>query len=479
MRYFSVLAILSQPLSAQVGVMFALTGPVCAQGGAGTAMSRLIHFGVFLLGTGNHTAGWRYPGADRTFLDIRALQRVAAIAERGLFDFLFLGDGLAANLRSHPSYACRLEPLTLLSALAMTTTHVGLAATMSTTYGDPFTVARAFASLDHISGGRAAWNAVTTSASGAGGNFGRAHPNHELRYEIAEEFINVVRGLWDCWSDKAIIADLKTGKFFNESEVKPLNHQGRHFSVQGPLNTGRCPQGQPLVLQAGGSERGQNLAARTADVVFSVVQDFEEARIAYSGLKERVRRFGRDPDTVTILPGVMPIIGETDARARDVLNTLQSYVDSTEGLAMLSARLGVDISQYPLDGPIPNVPVPDTSHGFARALLAKAKRENMSLRDLYNLTAAARGHWVLCGSVKTIADTLEKWFVAGAADGFCVMPAYFPGAFDGFVDLVVPELQRRGLYRKTYAGTMLRDHLGLSRPAIGEYAAQKSKAAVL
>jgi FMN-dependent oxidoreductase (nitrilotriacetate monooxygenase family) len=261
-------------------------------------MPRSIHFGVFLLGTGNHTAGWRYPGADQTFLDIKVLQRVAAIAERGLFDFLFLGDGLAANLRNHPSYTCRLEPMTLLSALAMTTTHIGLAATMSTTYSDPYTVARVFASLDHISGGRAACNAVTTSASNAGGNFGRTHPNHELRYEIAEEFISVVLGLWDCWSDKAIIADLKTGKFFDESEVRPLNHQGPHFSVKGPLNTGRCPQGRPLVLQAGGSERGLNLAARTADVVFSVVQDFGEARLAYSDLKERVRRFGRDPDSV-------------------------------------------------------------------------------------------------------------------------------------------------------------------------------------
>jgi FMN-dependent oxidoreductase (nitrilotriacetate monooxygenase family) len=289
----------------------------------------------------------------------------------------------------------------------------------------------------------------------------------------------VVRGLWDCWSDKAIIADLKTGKFFDESEVKPLNYQGPRFSVKGPLNMGRCPQGQPLVLQAGGSERGQNLAARTADVVFSVVQDFDEARVAYSDLKERIRRFGRDPDSVTILPGIMPIIGKTDADARDVLNTLQSYIDSTEGLAMLSSRLGVDISKYPLDGPIPDLPLPDTSQGFARAMLGKGKRDNMSLRDLYNLTAAARGHWVLCGSVQTVADTLERWFVEGAADGFCVMPAYFPGAFDEFIDLVVPELQRRGLYRKAYTGTTLRDHLGLSRPAIGEYAGmvQQSKGA--
>ena len=294
-------------------------------------MTRSIHFGVFLLGTGNHTAGWRYPGADKTFLDIRVLQRVAAIAERGLFDFLFLGDGLSANLRGHPSYTCRLEPLTLLSALSVTTTHVGLAATMSTTYSDPYTVARIFGSLDHISGGRAAWNAVTSAAADSGGNFGRTHPDHEKRYEIAEEFITVVRGLWDCWGDDAIIADLATGKFFDQSKVKALNHEGQHFSVKGPINMGRSPQGQPLVLQAGGSERGQNLAARTADVVFSVVQDFEEAKGAYAGLKDRIRRFGRNPDHVTILPGVMPIVGKTDAQAREILNTLQSAVELERG----------------------------------------------------------------------------------------------------------------------------------------------------
>ena len=430
-------------------------------------MPRSIHFGVFVLGTGNHTAGWRYPGADKTFLDIRTLQRMAATAERGLFDFLFLGDGLAANLRNHPSYACRLEPLTLLSALAMTTTHVGLAATMSTTYSDPYTVARIFASLDHISGGRAAWNAVTTSASAAGGNFGRAHPNHELRYEIAEEFINVARGLWDCWSDKAIIADLKTGKFFDESQVKPLNHQGPHFSVKGPLNTGRCPQGQPLVLQAGGSERGQNLAARTADVVFSVVQDFEEARVAYSDLKERIRRFGRDPDSVTILPGVMPIIGDTDEQAKEQLDRLQSWLTPTNALALVSQRIGYDISGYPLDGPVPEFPEKtERGQAFSKVLLEMARREKMTLRDLYNVTAAARGHWVIYGTPKKIADIFEEWFTSGLADGFVIMPAYFPGAFDDFVDKVVPELQRRGLYRNEYAGTTLRSHLGLDRREI-------------
>jgi FMN-dependent oxidoreductase (nitrilotriacetate monooxygenase family) len=440
-------------------------------------MDRSIHFGVFVLGTGNHTAGWRYPGADDNFQNLAVVQRIAAIAERGLFDLLFVGDGLAANLGNHPSYTVRLEPLTMLAAIAMSTKHVGLGATMSTTYSDPFTVARVFSSLDHISGGRAAWNAVTTASSASGGNFGRVHPDHEQRYAIAEEFIEVVRGLWDCWDDDAIVRDRKTGRYIDTTKVRSLDHQGKFFSVRGPLNGGRSPQGQPIILQAGGSERGQNLAARTADVVFSVVQDFDEARLAYAGLKERVRGFGRNPDEVSILPGVMPIVGRTDAQAREILNTLQGYVDSTEGLAMLSARLGQNMAGRSLDGPVTDIPLPDTSHGFARAILSKARRENMTLRDVYNLTAAARGHWVLCGSPQTIADTLERWFLEGAADGFNVMPAYFPGAFDDFVDLVVPELQRRGIYRKAYAGATLRDHFGLRRPACGEYAAMMQAAA--
>ena len=433
-----------------------------------------MHFGVFVLGTGNHTAGWRYPGADASFEDLSVVQRIANIAERGLFDFLFVGDGLAASLDNHPSYTVRLEPLTMLAAIAVTTQYVGLGATMSTTYSEPFTVARVFSSLDHISNGRAAWNAVTTASSASGGNFGRVHPDHEQRYARAEEFVQVVRGLWDCWDDDAIIADRSTGRFIDKTKVRSLEHEGKFFSVKGPLNGGRSPQGQPIIIQAGGSDRGQNLAARTADVVFSVVQDFDEAKTAYVQFKERVRKFGRSPDEVTVLPGVMPVVGRTDADALNILNTLQSYVNSTEGLAMLSSRLGQDLSRFDFNAPVPDIPLPSTSHGFARTMLSAARRNNMTLRDLYNLTAAARGHWVLCGSPVTIADTLERWFVEGAADGFNIMPAYFPGAFDDFVDLVVPELQRRGLYRKAYSGRTLRDHLGLRRPGIGEYAALMS-----
>jgi FMN-dependent oxidoreductase (nitrilotriacetate monooxygenase family) len=428
------------------------------------SVSREIHLGVFVLGTGNHLAGWRHPGATDSFQSLKVLQLIAQIAERGKFDLLFLGDSLGVSPNTHPSYMVRPDPLLILSAIAATTSHVGLGATASTTYSEPYIVARQFASLDHLSGGRAAWNAVTTSGPVAAGNFGRKHPNHDQRYEIAEEFVKVVKDLWDCWDDDAIVADRASGLYLDWSKVRPLNHEGTHFSVKGPLNVGRPPQGHPVILQAGGSESGQELAARTADIVFTVVQDFDEAKAAYGSFKERLKRHGRAAEDVCLLPGIMPVIGRTDGEARDKLNQLQSYVDDSAGIGLISSRLGQDLRGFSLDDPVPDLPLPDSSHGFARALLGKARREKMTLRDLYNMTAAARGHYVLCGSPQTIADTLEKWFVEGAADGFNIMPAYFPGAFDDFVDLVVPELQRRGLYRKDYTGTTLRNHLGLSRP---------------
>jgi FMN-dependent oxidoreductase (nitrilotriacetate monooxygenase family) len=424
-----------------------------------------MHLGLFILGTGSHIAGWRYAGAMTSFADMPSIVEIGRIAERGKFDLIFMGDNLYADPQSHPSYTLRLEPLTMLSALAMTTTHVGLGATASTTYGDPFSVARAFASLDHISNGRAAWNAVTTANATSAANFGRSHPDHAERYAIAEEFVSVVRGLWDCWDDDALVADRATGRYIDPAKVRALDHDGRYFAVRGPLNIGRSPQGHPVVLQAGGSAPGLQLAARTADVVFSVVQDFTEAQQQYADFKALLTTFGRNPDHVTVLPGVMPVVGRTDAEAFDILRTLQSYVDASNALAMLSDRLGIDMRGYDLDGPIPEIDVPDTYHSFARAMLGKARRENMTLRNLYDLTAAARGHWVLCGSADRIADTLEHWFRNGAADGFNIMPPYFPGGFDAFVDQVVPRLQQRGLFRTEYTGVTLRDHLGLERPA--------------
>ena len=425
-----------------------------------------MHLGVFVLGTGNHIAGWRHPDAADSFQDPDVIQAIAATAERGCFDLLFLGDGLKAGVGDHPSFTVRFEPLTMLAALSATTTRVGLGATSSTTYGAPWTVARAFASLDHLSRGRAAWNAVTSSNADAGGNFGRVHPAHTQRYAVAEEFVDVVRGLWDCWDDDAIIKDRGTGQYIDPARVRALNHEGPHFQVRGPLNIGRCPQGQPVVIQAGSSVPGLALAARTADVVFSVVQDFEEARTAYAALKGRLAAFGRGEDELKVLPGMMPVIGRTRGEAQDLLGTLQSDVDDRDGLAMLSQRLGVDVSRFDLDAPVPDLPLPDTSHGFARTMLSKARRDGMTLRQLYDLTAAARGHWVLCDTPSGIADVMEAWFRGGAADGFNVLPPWFPGAFDDFVDLVVPELQRRGLFRHAYQGTTLRDHLGLVRPDV-------------
>ena len=425
---------------------------------------RQMHLGVFVLGTGNHVAGWRYPGAFDTFQSLPVVQQIARTAERGKFDLLFLGDGLAADPTNHPSFTTRLEPVTMLSALAATTSHVGLGATSSTTYNEPFTVARAFASLDHLSGGRAAWNAVTSSAPDGAANFGRSHPKHAERYAVAEEFVDVVNGLWDCWEDGAIVIDHATGQYIDPAKVHRLDHHGAYFTVRGPLNIGRCPQGRPVILQAGASEPGQQLAARTADVVFAVVQDLDEAVASYAALKARLPAFGRDPDALCVLPGVMPVLGSTQDEAKRKLDQLQSYVTPTNALKMLSNRLGQDMSAYAFDDLVPDLPLPDTSHGFARTMLAKARREAMTVRDLYNLTAAARGHWVLCGTPESVADTLETWFVRHAADGFNILPPYFPGGFDDFVDQVVPILQARGLFRRDYAGSTLRDHLGLTRP---------------
>ena len=288
-------------------------------------MKRQMHLGLFILGTGSHVAGWRHPGAMTSFQDFGQVQEIARIAERGLFDLIFMGDNLYADPGAHPSYTVRLEPMTMLAALAAGTSRIGLGATVSTTYNDPWSVARVFASLDHISNGRAAWNAVTTASGQGADNFGTTHPDHASRYERAAEFVDVVKGLWDCWADDAIVADRASGTYIDAARMRPLDHDGTFFKVKGPINIGRSPQGQPVVLQAGGSEPGQALAARTADVVFSVVQDIDESKAQYAALKKRVAALGRSPDHVTVLPGVMPVVGRTTAEAREKLALLQSY----------------------------------------------------------------------------------------------------------------------------------------------------------
>ncbi len=430
--------------------------------------ARQMHLGIFVLGTGNHTAGWRHEGATTSNRSFPVMQAIAQTAERGKFDLFFLGDSLIMDVKDHPSFIDRFEPMTVLSALSVVTRHIGLGATMSTSFSEPFHVARIFSSLDHLSGGRAAWNVVTSTNDAAALNFSRERLNeHDLRYEIAGEFVDVVRGLWDTWQDGAIVADRTSGQYVDASKVVALNHKGRFFSVKGPLNIARPPQGHPVIIQAGGSRPGLELSARFADIVFSVVNgDPVAAKASYDRLKSCVAENGRRLGDVALLPGVMPIIGETDEAAREELARLQSWLANNNAMALVSERLGFDISGYPLDGPIPDFPEKtERSQSFSKILIETARRDKMTLRDLYNMTAAARGHWVLPGSPKHIADVLEDWFVAERADGFMIQPAYFPGAFDAFVDKVVPELQRRGVFRREYSGTTLRHHLGIAAPA--------------
>ena len=436
-----------------------------------TRSARQMHLGVFWLGTGNHSAGWRYDGAATSNCSWPVVLEGAQIAERGKFDLFFISDSVVMDPGDHPSFVSRFEPTTLIAALSAVTRCVGLGATVSTSFTEPYNVARTFATLHHISGGRAAWNVVTSTHNQAAANFGKERlAEHDLRYEIANEFVDVVKGLWDTWDDGAIVADKTTGLFLDKSKVHPLDHKGRFYAVKGPLNIQRCPHGHPLIVQAGGSPPGQELSARTADLVFSVVNgDQASAKAAYDSLKARVVKHGRSPDAVPILPGVMPIIGATNEAAKDQLDRLQSWLSPTNALSLVSQRIGHDITGYPLDGPVPEFPEQtERGQAFSRALLEMARREKMTLRDLYNVTAAARGLWVIYGTAARIADIFEEWFTGGMADGFIIMPAYFPGAFNDFVDLVVPELQRRGLYRKDYCGSTLRDHLGTAPPAAAE-----------
>jgi FMN-dependent oxidoreductase (nitrilotriacetate monooxygenase family) len=420
-----------------------------------------MHLAVFWLGTGNHIAGWRMPGAFDSNCNWPIAEAGVKIAERGKFDLFFLADSLVSAPNDHPSMQSRLEPTTTIAALSLVARKIGFGCTVSTSFSDPFSTARVFQSLAHLTGSRIAWNVVTTNAPEAYLNFSRdANTEHDERYRIAEEFVDAVRGLWRGWDPDAVVRDRAGGVFADRARIRPLEHKGRYFKIKGPLNVERPPHGDPLLIQAGGSEQGQDLSARTADIVFSVVNgDKDEAKAAYDSLKARTARFGREPDELKLLPGVMPIIGRTEAEARAQLDRLQSWVSPTTALRMVSLRLGYDITKHDLDGPVPELPANANSQSFARTLFAKARRENLTLRDLYNIAAAARGHWVIWGTPTRIADTLQEWFEAGLADGFMIQPAYFPAAFDDFVGLVVPELQRRGLFRRDYAGATLRDHL--------------------
>lgn len=428
-------------------------------------MTRQMHLGVFVQAAGHHVSAWRLPDAEAGGENLELLQRIAATAERGLFDLFFLADGLTTGPDAHPSTMVRLEPLSLLAALAMTTRHIGLAATSSTTYGEPFHTARVFASLDHMSGGRAAWNVVTTSYARSAANFTRgSHPDHDARYEIAAEFVDICKGLWDSWEDGAVVMDKASGAFADTSRMHVLDHAGKHFSVRGPLNVSRPPQGYPIIIQAGSSGPGQDLAAQDADVVFTAQGDLGEAQAFYRSLKGRLEQNGRGRDAIAVMPGVFPVLGRDRAEAEANYARLRDLTDLNGALALLSDRLGHDVRGFDLDAPLPDLPISDQLRSRAELLTSLARRENMTVRELALHAGMARGHGVVRGTAMEVADYLQQWFEAEAADGFNIMPPWFPTQFDLFVDHVVPELQRRGLFRREYEGRTLRENLHLPRP---------------
>lgn len=432
---------------------------------------RQLRLGAFMRPISIHTAWWRYPGAypDANF-NFAHLKRFAQTLERGRFDAFFMADHLAVmnmpmKALKRSATVTSFDPMTLLPALAVVTERLGLVATASTTYNEPFHVARKFASLDHLSGGRAGWNVVTSSNPHEAPNFGREdHLEHDERYRRAREFVDVVTGLWDSWADDAFIHDVAGGEFFDPARMHVLDHKGKYFSVRGPLNVARPVQGWPVIVQAGASEAGKQLAAETAEVVFSGVNDIAGARALYADIKGRMAAVGRQRDHLKILPGAFVVIGDTLAEARAKKARLDGLVHPDSGIATLSVTLGADASLLPLDAPLPEIPESNASRSGQQKLIEMARRENMTVRQLAQYVGGAFGVLEMIGTPAMIADRMEEWLLTEASDGFNVMFPYLPGGLDEFVDLVVPELQRRGLFRREYEGVTLRENLGLPRP---------------
>jgi FMN-dependent oxidoreductase (nitrilotriacetate monooxygenase family) len=373
-------------------------------------------------------------------------------------------ENLEAASRAEPSK--HLEPLLLLAGIAARTKHIGLVSTATTTYYEPYHLARFFASLDHMSAGRAGWNLVTSQNANEAGNFGRAeHPARQDRYERAREFALTVQCLWDSWDDDAFVYDKAKGRYFDPAKLHLLNHVGKHFSVKGPLNVPRSPQGWPVITQAGSSEAGKTLGAETADIIFTAQHDLATAVAFARDVKGRLAGFGRHPSSLKVLPGIVPFVGATRQNALDKQTALHALIHPELGLSVLSALLGnVDLNGCDIDGPLPDLPPSNTSESRQALFVATARRENLTIRQLYQRACMANGHRTVIGTPEEIADDLEKWHRAGAADGFVLIPASLPEGLADFVDHVVPILQKRGLFRTAYEGTTLRENLGLPRP---------------
>jgi FMN-dependent oxidoreductase (nitrilotriacetate monooxygenase family) len=424
-----------------------------------------MRLGLFIQAAGHHVAGWRYPGAHSGSENFPLIRQLTLAAERAKLDMVFFGDKMITSPKDHPSMIVRFEPLVLLGALASITDRIGLVATGSTTYGEPYTLARQFGTLDKISEGRVGWNVVTTSYDSAVNFRMQNHPDHSTRYAMAEEFVDVVRGLWDSFEDDAYVRDAERGVYLDTSKMHRLDHKGEFFDIAGPLNMTRGPQGHPVLVQAGSSGPGMALAARIAEVVFTAQQDLAPAQAFYADLKAQAAAFGRSPEHCLIMPGIMPIIGATQAEAQASLGRLQEWTDPEAAMKLVSERLGQDVSGLDLDQPLPDLALPDSIKSRAKLLLDLSHRQGLTLRQIRDLTAAARGHKLLVGTAQQVADELIVWFEQEAADGFNLMPSHFPEGLDSFVDGVLPILRKRGLFREEYQGKTLREHLGLPIPA--------------
>ncbi len=440
-------------------------------------MTRQLHLAGFVYTPGSHSAGWRHPDAvPETDMSFAHYVEIARTAERGLLDCIFFQDTAALNgsaaldggspWRPQAGRQVFPEPATLIAALAPVTTHLGLIATATTTYADPFTIARRFGSVDHISGGRAGWNLVTSQIEDEAGNFGfDRHPDHGHRYERAEEFYDVVAGLWDSFEDGAFPRDKATGIFLDPAKGHILNHVGKYFRVRGPLNLPRSPQGRPIIAQAGSSEAGRRLASRVADLIFTAQSVLAEGQAFTREIKQRALSHGRAPGDVKVLPGFMAIVGETDAEAERLYQELQELIDDVTAMRLLARLCGdLDIHAYPLDGPLPDLPPSNAAKARQEHLVAKARRENLTVRQVARYLGTSLGHQLVVGSPQRVADVMQEWLEAEACDGFTLMFPFYPKPLEDFVRLVVPELQRRGIYRTAYAGRTLRENLGVPQP---------------
>ncbi|MGR3872454.1 LLM class flavin-dependent oxidoreductase [Streptomyces graminifolii] len=434
-------------------------------------MPRRLHLNAFLMNTGHHEASWRLPESNPyAHVELEHYTHLARIAERGTFDSLFLADGpqLWSNLAQRPAGA--LEPLTLLTALATATEHIGLIATASTSYNSPYNLARKFASLDIISGGRAGWNIVTTAGAEAARNFGLEHePAHAERYARAAEFLDVALKLWDSWEDDAIVADKAAGVWGDDTKIHPPRHQGTYFSVAGALNVPRSPQGYPLLVQAGSSEDGRTFAARYAEAVFTAQQTLADAQAFYKDLKSRTEAAGRNPEHIKVLPGIVPVLGGTEAEARANERLLEDHIVYTHGVDRLERLLQLAPGTLELDKPLPaDLPPEDAIEGAKSRytlVVELARRDRLTVRQLIGRLGGGRGHLTFAGTPEQVADAIGSWFTQGAADGFNIMPAVLPSGLDAFVDQVVPLLRTRGLLRTEYGPrTTLRERYGLPRP---------------